>query len=355
MSVLNFVLYKQLMRLFKHVEIKYPGQDASGFYTTDPLSGNKQFQYVSWGERYVVNCCFCNDRRGRMAVGHRYGVVDNVIGKPSYSLWKCFNEECQTEESHRDYLRRNLLNTYSKSKFQIDNVRIPDVKLCSSDTLPVVEFPGTLTLLKNLPPNHKAVTYLADRHFDCTELSDVWGVGYGDNVPARCKGAFSQDRIIIPVTLNRELVGWQARHIGSVSKQDQKNGLRKYLTYFPSSQVLYGQDLITADADPVVVVEGATDVWRYGPNAVARFGKTLSARHVQILNEYCKKAGGSKPLAIIPDGDDPTALDSSLKDVQSLEMSGYGGRIEVVPIKNYDPADLSKATLHRLIQKIFCS
>jgi DNA primase len=49
------------------------------------------------------------------------------------------------------------------------------------------------------------------------------------------------------------------------------------------SRLLYGLPAALNTAGPVVVVEGVTDVWRLGTNAVAIFGKTLSMNQRDLI------------------------------------------------------------------------
>lgn len=346
MSVLNYVLYRNLCRTFGEVDVVHQGEPANGYYQTNPQTGNKEFVYLDWGERYLLNCPICDDTRCRAAFCHRYGVVDEVTGRYSKTLWKCYNEECQANYGNCDFLYRKLYSDSFGNKFA---AKVPLPKLSASLDLPPVQFPGVIQKVKDLDASHPANEYLLSRKFDPTEMSDVWDVSYCPHAPARCDGAMSSNRLIIPVTLKGALIGWQARFLGEIDFKAMK--VPKYLTYFSKSRTLYGLDqLKLTTSDTLALVEGATDCWRYGPGSLSRFGKKLSARQADILIEV----GDGKNLAILVDGDDPDAVESALEDYRSLTSKRYQGRIEILPIaKGKDPADISRKRLHSVVSSTF--
>jgi DNA primase len=95
-------------------------------------------------------------------------------------------------------------------------------------------------------------------------------------------------RIITPVTMNGECVGWQAR-----APFECDWGARHIPKYYnlpgmPKTSMLYGYD--QAVGEPFcIVVEGVTDVWRVGVGAIATFGKTLSFSQAELIYQNWKK------------------------------------------------------------------
>jgi hypothetical protein len=142
--------------------------------------------------------------------------------------------------------------------------------------------PGAVTPLHELPLDHAANAYLLGRgHHDPHQLSRALGLAYCPQ--ARPEFALAGGRIIIQVTMQGKLAGWQARILGTPPTKK----IPKYWT-FPGmykSRVLYNFD--RARQSPlVVIVEGASDVWSVGPRSVALFGKVPSTFQVQLLTRF---------------------------------------------------------------------
>ncbi len=97
-------------------------------------------------------------------------------------------------------------------------------------------------------------------------------------------------------SVNSPLVtaGWQARCIGETTDQAPK-----YLfpRGFQKSKLLYGLPHALRTQGPVVLCEGPTDVWRYGPGAMATFGLHLSRDQRLLLIHHF----AGRPIVILPD------------------------------------------------------
>lgn len=296
------------------------------------------------GETYLTSCFCCNDRRGRLAINHMYGVRDGMTGFRGTELWKCYNEECQTDPKHRAAMRDRLVDPMLMGPIRC---RRPQIRETRGGSLAACEFPGLLVPLAELPADHPACVYLRTRTagtFDPVELSREWEVGYAESVPARSRGAMAQDRIILPVRHDGVLVGWQARYVGELDWKAA--GVPKYLTYFPKSLTLYGLDR-AAGHDPVVLVEGATDVWRYGPGAVSALGKSLSHEQARLLGRLL---AGGRTLVVVPDTNDPTAESAAVDSVLELRRQGFTGPVGLAPLPaGTDPARMARDGLRAVV------
>jgi hypothetical protein len=342
-DVMNPGLLWALARTFPSVAVHNAGRPLKGYYAADPYTGRRRLRVFEWGESYAADCPFCNDTRGRLSVNNRYGVRDPETGHAGYELWKCFNEECQGDRANRDRLR-DMLSLALMRHTPVS--RRPIVKPAGTAELTPVEFPGVLVPLTELPGTHHALAYLKGRGFDPDELSRVWKVGYAEHVPPKTRGAYSSDRIIIPVHDGGVMVGWQARYVGEVDWK--ATGTQKYLTYYPKSMCLYGLDE-AENEDTLVIVEGVTSVWRYGFGALPLLGKTISATQVELL----MKRGRARPLVLVPDADDPDSLPAFRKVAAAIESAGYEGPIGYAPLPpGTDPAGLSRRNLRRLVAAV---
>jgi len=342
--VLNPTLLSLIERAnFGPVHVINRGDPIQGYYEKQ-ADGTERLVILERGESYITDCPFCNDNRQRLSVNHYFGVKDPRTGYYNKNLWKCYNEECQSQFVNRQKLYDLIFSVHVGPSAM--KIRPPRVAPKRAVKLEPCEFPGMMVKLTELDYDHPARTYLeTDRAFDLDELVDLWEIGFALHMPARQRGAMAQGRIIIPVYQDGVMVGWQARYVGEA---DWKAiGQPKYLTYYPKSQVVYGLDR-TKDSPYIVLVEGCTDVWRFGPGAVAQFGHDLSPHQAELV---CKVIG-DRPFVIMPDMDDPKSVDFFYKSAGRLRERGYKGVTAVAPLpKGKDPANLTRAKLHKIVQQ----
>lgn len=112
--------------------------------------------------------------------------------------------------------------------------------------------------------------YLRGRGFDPDELARLWGLK-GIGLAARLSW-----RLWIPIHLQGETVSWTTRTIGENQKRYVSASAAEEKV--PAKSVLYGLDYVRHAA---VICEGPTDVWRFGPGAVATLG--LGYSRAQLL------------------------------------------------------------------------
>lgn len=331
------------------VRIMNAGQELEGYYEQNVAADGSirtRLKIVRRGETVLASCPFCNDQRSRLAVNHRFGVLDPQTGYRGTELWKCYNEECQHDPNNRRKLWDILNPLFPRRGFK---TRPPEVRQVESGRLPPCEFPGLLIPLSDLPDDHVAVRYVRSRGYDPVELSTIWRIGYAESVPARVRGSAAQGRLICPVHLDGVMVGYQARFIGELDWKAA--GVAKYLTYFPKSQTLYGLDE-AASATQILLVEGVTDVWRYGPGAVSPLGKTLSFDQAKLLADGLK----GRPLVVAPDQDDPGSFDAFCGNVRAVaEHAHKAGStltagLAVIPVGK-DPASLPRLDLRARVDR----
>jgi hypothetical protein len=287
---LNPRLYTAMCRKFGGVEVLNPGQRMEARYVQSE-TGRTVLEIDTRGETYKSSCPFCGDSRGRLWVNHMYGVRDVRLDRTLSELWKCYNAECQDDAENRITLRRWLIDDQGSSVIPASSVSV--VPSTGPKPLPAIEFPGRLVPLTDREAV-PGMQYLKGKRYDPEELVALWRVGFAAHVPIRTREALVQNRIVIPVYQSGVMVGYQARFTDDVDWR--KTGIRKYLTYFPKSKAVYGADEAAA-CDPIVVCEGAPDVWRYGHGAVALFGKSASPDQVRILAHLCN----GKRIVYVPD------------------------------------------------------
>jgi hypothetical protein len=124
-----------------------------------------------------------------------------------------------------------------------------------------------------LLPAHKA--YLTKRGFDPQELEEVWGLmgtGAASNRPWS---------LVFPVKEDFETVSFFTRKL-------HDRGTR-YLSAKPEDEAVSAKELLFGEdfaVNAVCVCEGAFDVIRIGPGAVATMGLSVSSSQVRRLTRY---------------------------------------------------------------------
>jgi hypothetical protein len=176
--------------------------------------------------------------------------------------------------------------------------------------------------------------YLRERGFNPEELSRDWGLlgtGGTSDVP---------HRIIIPVTLDGQVVAWQARALNDkhaakyLSCPDEKARV-------PIKHCLYGVDKVPGKR--VVVTEGPTKVWRLGPGAVATLGAGVTTAQMTMLCRFHE-------ILILFD-DDPAGRDGARKLAANTSVLGLQTTIVEVPGLT-DAADLSPQEARKLMKDL---
>lgn len=174
----------------------------------------------------------------------------------------------------------------------------------------------------SLGPAHRK--YLWSRGFDVKKLVDKWGLGS----TASTSGLWNW-RIVIPVhDVTGRLVSYIGRAISS------KNSLR-YLSLSEEDSIitpknmLYGEQFIGGST--VVVMEGPTDVWRFGSGAVCTFGTSWTREQAARLRRFHR-------CVIMYDPSMPAQIQA---EKLATWLSGSVDIVEIVDTESNDPGSLS--------------
>jgi len=289
-TVLNRWLYERLQRMFSPVTVASIGVGMIGSNMPNIHSSRRsRYQMAIAGEYYRMNCPFCVHQCGRADAGqrlwihHRYGV--GLKGEDSDDFFwaaHCYNEHCMEIPAYRKQLRTDIFNVISRDERKqlvVQRGVVYDGELYKT------EYPGVCVALDALPHDHHANIYLRQKNMDPIDLAQHHGVRWCQEAPPQTVHrsiGIVHNRIVFPIFMHGEMVGWQARYIGEA---DWKR-IPKYFTQ-PGCHVnnmLYGFD--DALGMPFVIVcEGPTDVIAMGAGAVATFGKksSMSMIHYNLL------------------------------------------------------------------------
>lgn len=270
-NALRPALYNRLLEVFNHnVTVANEGEKMDASYIV--VKGKAELSINSPGEYYRVNCPYCGDTRKRLWINHQWGLRDEK-GKLNLFLSVCYNENCMSEANRPWELYRTVFTDFTH---EAGDAVLQHYKANSPEATP--EWPGRQLRLSELPTNHPVRLYLIERGFDPDVLERDFDVRYC--VEASDTYRVAQSRIIIPITMGGELKGWQARYVGDVPNK----GCPKYYSMpgMKKTRLLYNID--QARQHPFVVLcEGPSDVWAFGPEAVALFGKTISDYQLGLI------------------------------------------------------------------------
>jgi len=168
------------------------------------------------------------------------------------------------------------------------------------------------------------------RNFDlglCQEHGLGW-VRYGDY----------QLRLIIPVYLDGEVVSFQAADVTGRARIPYLD-CPEDRAVVPNKHLLYGLDDV---GDQVILVEGVTDKWRMGQDAVALFGKNWNMKQLCLLYDRCK----GKKLKVLLDLDamrEGKRLCYALRDFFDDILFGVLKHVE-------DPAELGQEKVEGILR-----
>src|SRR5262245_33846868 len=93
-GVLNPTLYRALVRVFGEVRVAHAGKAFVAMTVTRSVTGRPRLDILDYGETYKCCCPFCGDRDFQLHVPHRYGTVDDRVGRPLDFLATCFARGC---------------------------------------------------------------------------------------------------------------------------------------------------------------------------------------------------------------------------------------------------------------------
>ena len=276
----------------------------------------------------VIARKFGNYRTSRGSNGTEYIVICPTCGKmklsinPSKGVYQCWHG-CGSG-SLSSLLHMKLPKPPPEVKKKVASEYIP---------------PGDVVSIETLDKDHPACVYLRNRGFDPLYLSRVFGVCYCSKGKKFAGGTYNTtNTIIIPVTHDNKVVGWQSRllynpdEIPEESKQylgwKYEDGKfikpSKYMTMpgYDRQTNMFNMDQ-ASKYDLVVVTEGAFDAMKVGRCAIATFGKGVSDEQVNIIKNTWLVA----VLLLDPDAKkDQDKLNNKLRNsviTIPVHLSGY--------------------------------
>ena len=313
---LNEELYQRLKERFGSVIIANEGVPMLTVAVPSVVTGQIRNIVVTAGETYRVACPYCGDTRHRLWIGYMYGQASSSReGATENWLANCFHNEgvCLAEYIRRKDLENRIFGFRNRAeRMRVMPIREGNWQL--AEELAAAKSPGEVVLLSQLPPDHVACRYLVGRDYDPMLLAAQYGVGYCLRNDPLYRTA--NQRIIIPIYMYNQRVGWQAR-----ATNDQDQPKYWFRPNMPKSRMLYNFD-VASKWPFVIVTEGAVKVWRIGAPSVAIFGKSLSMYQRSLIEQ----TWAGKPVLLLLDED---AADNMIGIIREIERSAI---VQIVPI-----------------------
>jgi len=204
------------------------------------------------------------------------------------------------------------------------------------------------------PSNTSPITsthkrYLEGRGFDPKNLVRNWeilGTGPLSFLSDGIKQIDYKHRIVAPIYWNGQLVSFQSRSI----KKKTEHGDVKYLACPKIRERIHHKHLVYANPANWekmkngigIGVEGITDVWKLGENAVCTFGIEYKVQQINIIARHFKR------FAVVFD-DESQAKRQAKKLVEELCL--FGVDAFYIPIVG-DPGAMSYEEAHKLTKSI---
>ena len=195
----------------------------------------------------------------------------------------------------------------------------------------------------SLQAQHKL--YLQRRKFDWEYLEEVWGI-MGTGPMAKLDNGEKTDtilnyarRILAPISWDGNLVSFQARDITN-------KHMAKYMACPPARErishkhILYGVQEHWQDR--CIVVEGITDAWRLGTDAVATFGIKFTREQIKAIATHFKEA----VVLFDPEG---FAQAQARKLVDELMFKGIKAKTVLL---TSDPGELKQEKADELVDNL---
>lgn len=353
---LNPTLYRLLELHFHDVDVAAPGFAISWELRYDAVSSRAGREITASGEEYRVNCPFCNDTRKRLYINHMWGVFDPDTKSRNLFLAHCWNEECVDNYDNQLQLHEEVFSPAP------DPTRRGRVSVQAGRQAPTVvsevTMPGPvvcLDVLAEQQPQHPAVRYLADRHFDPAYLGSRYGVSYCLHSRLR----LAENRIIIPIRQGDKLVGWQARYIGDDvhGMPFNKAGVPKYWSCPHMCKRLLAYNIERAvQHQTVVIVEGPSDVWSFGPQSLGLLGKAMNPALLSDFVSRLRKYGDGQVVVVLLDpAPDEKAISKGRPHhievlVRQLQEVLYDRVFGVYLPEESDPGKLDRRFMRELIR-----
>lgn len=175
--------------------------------------------------------------------------------------------------------------------------------------------------------------YLRNRKFNPEYLRQKF------HIQGTGRVGFYARRIVAPIYMKNRLVSFQTRDCTG-------NHSSKYLAAKMDNEIVHHKHLLynqeNCNGSSILVLEGITDVWRFGDNSCCVFGIKYKPAQVLLLAQY------ERVIILF----DPDSQAQAQADKLAGELSNLGINVEVFILNDCDPAEIPDKEV-QLIKKQF--
>lgn len=265
-------------------------------YETKEEDGKVKLVTRVSGEYYVLFCPICARTKSRtLYINHAwrsdlYDAKGNKLTDgQSDMLACCYHCHAEREFERLDGISRKYVNKIVKyfSAYSKSTTRLKDMAKRATQQQIYIP-PPQITLLRDLPADHRARQYLLNRPghpVDPDYISDVHGVGYShifpygdeEHDPVLRAHQYAHDRLIIPLVKDDKIVHWQGRVV------DDNDPRMRW--YFPpgSKPFPFRNWDVAARYNGVIIVEGYFDEVAAGPSGLTIFTKDMNYQKAKMI------------------------------------------------------------------------
>ena len=272
----------------------------------------------------AINCPFCDDHSNHMGINPETGGV-NCWRCPAKGTVIMVVSKLKGVSSHsaiselKKFTHRDMSNrTRSFGSDQTPNSN-QQVKL-------------DFELSKSSDKYH--IEYLRGRGFNPNYLIDKYKLQFA--------GPLENDyrmRIIVPIYMNRQLVSFTTRDVTGRAHIPWLHGKPEHVILSPK-ECLYNLDSVE---DTVLVLEGASDVWRMGDGAVATFGDKYTTEQVRLLRNV-------KRAFVLFDTEEAAQENASKL---AYDLSAFVSDVHIYELDQGDPGELTDDDVKSIRIEIF--
>jgi len=272
------------------------------------------------GEEHLFHCPYCKHHKRKFSVN---------IEKNFFKCWICDTRGRNIRRIVRSFGDFKQLQEWDKHAGREDIAKFDDI--FSFDYVPPVKqrtsLPDEFVTLtgKSHPPSAlKAKRYLEKRGITDQDILH-WKIGY-------CVRGFYENRIIIPSFSDDGYVNYFVA-------RSFDNNWRKYLNPSLSRNIVFNELYIDWDSD-IILVEGAFDAIKAGPNSIPLLGSTL--REDSRLFQEIVKNDARIYLALDPDAEKKT-------NKVILNLLQYGVELYHIDVTGFD--DVGEMTKEEFLER----
>jgi hypothetical protein len=280
-----------------------------------PLLNALRIEYITSGNKHCTagwvntHCPFCQGDKN-----YHLGIpLDGKISKcwrcGKHPIYQTLSKLSKTPESQIRQLAKNYTGMKPVTKPAKVSIRRKAFKYPS----------GAGDLL----PQHEK--YLTKRFFQADSLIKTWGI-MGTGPIGKLGELDYRWRIIAPIIWDSKVVSFQGRAISDKIEP-------KYKACPLDRELVCHKHIVYCHPEcdwskHVIVVEGITDVWRLGKQAVGVFGIEYLPQQVRSICKMKRKAKDKKLIVLFDD--DPQAIIKGKELVADLNFRGMDARQEII-------------------------